>query len=86
MQARRRLTHAYDAWCRGEISFGEFDAKVQGWIAHVQQADTLGLRQAVLQRFALEGRPLERRPAVAPDKNRPPLPRRDKPESSDQDS
>lgn len=86
VQARRRLAQAYDAWCRGETSFGAFDAQVQGWIAHVQQADTLGLRQAVLGRFALEGRSLERRPIDLPDKTRPPLPRRANPESRDQDA
>ena len=30
---------------RGEISFAEFDASVQGWINHARHADTWGLRE-----------------------------------------
>jgi len=36
-----------------QISFGEFDAAVQGWINHVRQADSWGLRQHVPARFEL---------------------------------
>lgn len=60
VQATRHLSGLYRAWCRDEISFAELDASIQGWIAHVKQADTLGLRGFVLQRFALEGRTLDR--------------------------
>lgn len=34
-------------------SFGEFDASGQGWINHVAQADTWGLRRHVLAPFEL---------------------------------
>ena len=56
--ATRRLLERHAAWCQGEISFAEFDASVQGWINHVRYADTWGLRQHVLARLPLEGRPL----------------------------
>ena len=51
VQGTRRLTERFDAWRRGEISFGEFDASVRGWINHVRYADTWGLRRHVLRRF-----------------------------------
>jgi len=54
----RRLRGLHQAWRRGEISFAEFDASVQGWIEHVRHADSWGLRQHVLGGFALEGRDL----------------------------
>jgi Reverse transcriptase (RNA-dependent DNA polymerase) len=54
--ASRRLTARYDAWRRGEITFAEFDASVQGWIGHVRHADSWGLREHVLSRFDLSGR------------------------------
>jgi hypothetical protein len=60
VQATRRLQALYDAWGRGDISFGEFDASVQGWINHVRYADTLGLRAHVLAKFPLEARLLDR--------------------------
>lgn len=47
----RHLTERYDAWQQGRISFGEFDACVQGWINHVRYADSWGLRKHVLKRF-----------------------------------
>ncbi|MEW8440456.1 MAG: reverse transcriptase domain-containing protein [Candidatus Thiodiazotropha taylori] len=47
----RRLSERYDAWRSGSISFGKFDASVQGWINHVRYADSWGLREAVLSRF-----------------------------------
>ena len=37
----------------GEISFAEFDAAVQGWVNHVRQAYSLGLRAHVLAPFVL---------------------------------
>ena len=51
VQASRRLGERYAAWQRGEISFAEFDASVQGWINHVRYADSWGLRQHVLVPF-----------------------------------
>lgn len=51
VEATRRLTDRFDAWRRGEISFAEFDATVQGWINHVRYADSWGLRETVLKRL-----------------------------------
>lgn len=51
VEATRRLGARFDAWRAGRISFGEFDATVQGWIAHVRHADSWGLREHVLKRF-----------------------------------
>ncbi len=51
----RRLTQRWGEFCAGLITFAEFDASVQGWINHVQYADTWGLRKAIL------GRPLRKR-------------------------
>ncbi|MBS1872361.1 MAG: RNA-dependent DNA polymerase [Acidobacteria bacterium] len=51
VHATRRLGERFDAWQAGKISFGEFDASVQGWINHVRYADTWGLREHVLGRF-----------------------------------
>ena len=50
--ATRRLADRFDSWRNGRISFAEFDASVQGWINHVRYADTWGLREHVLKRFA----------------------------------
>lgn len=47
-RATRRFVARYSAWRRGEISFAEFDATVQGWINHVRYADSWGLRAHVL--------------------------------------
>lgn len=58
VEATRRLGARYAAWQRGEISFAEFDASVQGWINHVRYADSWGLRQHVLSGFDLTGRAL----------------------------
>lgn len=58
VETTRRLVERHAAWLAGEISFGEFDASVQGWINHVRYADTWGLRRHVLQKLPLEGRPL----------------------------
>ena len=51
--ATRHLDHLYAAMQDGEISFGEFDAAVQGWIKHVRQADSTGLRAHVLSPFVM---------------------------------
>ena len=61
--ATRRLTANYEAWCRDDISFAEFDASVGGWINHVRYADSWGLRTHVLSRFALEGRAIGKTPS-----------------------
>lgn len=49
VHASRRISERYDAWQQGKISFGEFDASVQGWINHVRYADTWGLRKHMLK-------------------------------------
>jgi hypothetical protein len=49
--ATRRLDGRYAAWQRGELSFAEFDASVQGWINHVRYADSWVLRTHVLSPF-----------------------------------
>jgi len=33
------------------MSFGEFDTSVRGWIAHIRDAESWGLRRHVLDRF-----------------------------------
>lgn len=58
--ATRRLVARHAAWRAGEITFAEFDASVQGWINHVRFADTWGLREHVLSRLPLDGRPWPR--------------------------
>ena len=51
VQATRRLGERYREWQDGSISFGEFDASVQGWINHVRFADSWRLREHVLRPF-----------------------------------
>lgn len=41
---RRRLEQTITLYRRGDISFAELDARVQGWINHVRYGDTWGLR------------------------------------------
>ena len=53
--ATRHLADRLDAYRAGEISFGEFDASVKGWVNHVRYADTWGLRRHVLGRFRVPG-------------------------------
>jgi hypothetical protein len=43
----RRLTLNLALYQRGQISFGELDASVQGWVNHVRYADTWGLRESI---------------------------------------
>jgi len=43
----------YAAMLGGQITFGEFDASVQGWVNHISQADSLDLRAHVLSPFVL---------------------------------
>ena len=52
-QAGRLLGLRYRDWRLGRISFGAFDASVQGWINHVRYADTWGLRWRLLGGFDL---------------------------------
>ena len=54
--ATRHLTHRYDAWRAGKISFAELDASVSGWVNHVRFADTWGLRNTVFRRLAARNR------------------------------
>lgn len=62
----RALTRAWQAWQRGET---DFDARVQGWIAHARHARSWRLREVVLGRFDLKApgagarKPAPRRPA-----------------------
>ncbi len=56
----RRLRLHWSEYCAGQITFAEFDASVQGWLAHVSYADTWGLRNHIL------GRPLSGRPRAEP--------------------
>ena len=49
----RRLKSSYKQWQQGNMSFAEFDARVQGWINHVSHANSWGLRGHVLQDFVL---------------------------------
>jgi hypothetical protein len=43
----RRLARNIDLYRAGRITFGELDASVQGWIAHVDLGDTWGLRRHI---------------------------------------
>lgn len=46
---RRRLAGNISLYRQGQISFGELDASVQGWINHVRYGDTWGLRNMLLR-------------------------------------
>jgi hypothetical protein len=59
----RRLRERLAAYHRGEISFGELEAGIRGWIAHVRHADSWGLRTKVLDSLVI--RPAEHRRALA---------------------
>jgi hypothetical protein len=50
----RRLQEGWNAYCAGEMTFAEFDSRVQGWINHVRYADSWSLRQHLL------GKPLKK--------------------------
>jgi hypothetical protein len=50
---RRRLEHNITLYRRGEITFAEMDASVQGWINHVRYGDTWGLRQHLFGQYRL---------------------------------
>ncbi len=45
---RRRASSFAAAYERGEMSFADFDPSIQSWIGHAGQADTRGLRRALL--------------------------------------
>ena len=68
--AHRRLRARLEAYHRGEVSFAELDAAIQGWIAHVGNADSWGLRRHVLETLVM--RPAEHSRAVAARQNRNP--------------
>ncbi len=61
--AHRRLRARIKAYHAGEISYGELDASIQGWINHVRYADSWGLRRHVLE--TLPACPATHRRAVA---------------------
>jgi RNA-directed DNA polymerase len=48
-----RLSQNIALYRAGQISFGELDASVQGWIAHVDFGDTWGLRDHVFSQFPI---------------------------------
>jgi len=47
-QFSRHMRKRWKAYCKGEITFADFDATVQGWINHVRYGDTWGLRRHLL--------------------------------------
>ncbi|MEM7406410.1 MAG: RNA-directed DNA polymerase [Pseudomonadota bacterium] len=49
----KRLHTRLDAYHNGDISFGELHASIIGWQAHAAQADTLGLRERVLDSLVI---------------------------------
>jgi hypothetical protein len=57
--ATRHLGERLAAWRRGEISFAEFDASVQGWTNHRRYADTSGLRRHLFANLAQRGGPAD---------------------------
>ncbi len=53
---QRKLRALREAYARGEITFEQLTASVQGWVNHVRYGNTVGLRKAVLgQPFLLTG-------------------------------
>ncbi|MCU0943474.1 MAG: RNA-directed DNA polymerase [Hydrogenophaga sp.] len=47
----RRLARAWEQVHDGSARFAEFDARVQGWIAHAAHSRSRGIRERVLARF-----------------------------------
>ena len=45
---QRKLRALREAYARGEITFEQLTASVQGWVNHVRYGNTVGLRKAVL--------------------------------------
>jgi hypothetical protein len=71
--AHTRLRDRLAAYHAGSISYGELDASIRGWIAHVAHADSWGLRAHVLDSLVI--RPAEHRRALSvdvPAQDRPP--------------
>ena len=66
--ATRRFRDRLRDYHHGAISFAEFDATVRGWVNHVSQADSLGLRSRVLRDVVLQ--PARRSAALGVQKNR----------------
>jgi len=58
--ARRHLHQRLEALHRGDITFDEFNASVQGWINHVGHADSWRLREAILSDIAIAADALRR--------------------------
>ena len=54
----RRLARNITDYRAGRMSFAELDASVQGWINHVQSADTWGLREHLFSTHPLRGEAL----------------------------
>ncbi len=50
---RRRLARLITLYRQGQLTFGELDASVQGWINHVRYGDTWGLRAHLFARHPL---------------------------------
>jgi hypothetical protein len=63
--AHSRLRDRVAAYHAGRISYGELDASIRGWIAHVAHADSWGLREHVLDTLVI--RPAEHRRALLSD-------------------
>ncbi|MEM9386026.1 MAG: hypothetical protein AAGA68_13255 [Pseudomonadota bacterium] len=52
--SHRHLRARLSDYHAGKISFAEFDASVKGWVNHVSQAETWGLRRRVLDSLVME--------------------------------
>jgi retron-type reverse transcriptase len=50
---RRRLRERLAAHRRGELTFEELDASIQGWVSHVRHGDTWGLRRSLFRSIIL---------------------------------
>jgi len=50
---QRRFKALRLAYQRGEATFDQTQASVQGWVNHVRYADTWGLRRAILSRYPM---------------------------------
>jgi RNA-directed DNA polymerase len=50
---RRKLRRLLAEYASGGFFYPELDANIQGWLNHVQQADSWGLRRDVLKRITL---------------------------------
>jgi RNA-directed DNA polymerase len=50
---RRKLRRLLDDFSTGGIAFSRVDASIKGWVNHVCQADSWGLRRDVFGSFTL---------------------------------